>query len=71
MASRDAESIINCGYARVSIRTLTRSTCDKNDEKKSKMNFCTLMVTNLLSRWKGGHSREENTNVDYAVVNHT
>jgi len=36
MASRDAESIINCGYARVSIRTLTRSTCDKSDERSSR-----------------------------------
>ena len=36
MASRGAESIINCGYARVSIRTLTRSTCDKSDERLSR-----------------------------------
>lgn len=36
MASRDAESIIHCGYARVSIRTLTRSTCDKSDERLSR-----------------------------------
>lgn len=36
MASRDVESIIHCGYARVSIRTLTRSTCDKSDERLSR-----------------------------------
>ena len=34
-SARDAESIINCGYARVSIQILSRNTCGKTDEKLS------------------------------------
>ena len=35
-SAKDAESIINCEYARVSIRILSRNTCGKTDEKLSR-----------------------------------